>query len=377
MKILQLSKYYPPTLGGLELVAEFFSRASVLLKNEVTVIALGQTTKNYTGRFGEKVLQSKEDIKLNSSPFSLRYFLNVRKEILENRPDVIFLHLPHPYSHEIAKWIKSSSLNKNLKIVGVFHSDVVKQVHLKDAYNFHFKRHIDIYDYFVCSSKNLKNSSEILSSLPDEKVKIIPFCVDHTNIGKPVSRPEKFQAKFITIGRLVPYKGYEFLINCFNSLPYDLTIIGSGPLNKELQKLANYNIKFLGEVSEEQKFSLLNTHDALIMSSINKAEAYGMTIVEAFSLGLPVIAADIDTGVSFLVNHDKTGLKFKVQDEASLKQQIRRFESDPQLRKALSQQGYEFFQKDLNFGAFCANLETFLEACISEKPKRVPELRIG
>lgn len=377
MKILQLSKYYPPTHGGLELVAEFFSRASVVLKNDVTVVALGESTKNYTGRYGEKVLQSKEDIKLNSSPFSLRYFLNVRKEITENRPDVILLHLPHPYSHEIAKWVKSSSLNKNLKIVGIFHSDVVKQVHLKDAYNFHFKRHLEIYDYFLCSSKNLKDSSEILAALPDERVRIIPFCIDHTNIGKPISRPGKFLGKFITIGRLVPYKGYEFLINCFNSLPYELTIIGTGPLNKELQKIANYNIKFLGEVSEEQKFKLMNTHDALIMSSINKAEAYGMTIVEAFSVGLPVIAADINTGVSFLVKHEKTGLKFKVQDEASLKLQMGRLETDQQLRQAVSLQCFEFFQKDLNFGAFCANLEAFLESCIAEKPKQALELRIG
>lgn len=362
MRILQLSKYYPPTHGGLELVAEFFSRAARELGHEVSVISLGKESLTYEGRFQEKVLQGREDIKLSSTPLSLAYLLQVRRQLLTGTPDYIFVHLPNPFAHEIINWLRPIASEKKVKIVGVYHSDIVNQVHLRDAYNLHFTRHLKTYDSFICSSPNLQRSSEILSKLPEGKVKIIPFCVDHAALQKPVKRPANFQGKFIAIGRMVPYKGYEFLIKTFNELPYELTLVGQGPLKAQLQKLAKPNIRFVGEISEDKKFELLQSSDALIMSSINRAEAYGMTIVEAFSIGLPVIAANLDTGVSFLVRDGITGLKFPINDVGALTDRVELLKSDRALQDKLSQGCLAFFLKELGYDAFRDNLKSFFAA---------------
>lgn len=360
MRILQLSKYYPPALGGLELVAEFFSRAAAELGHQVGVVSLGTDTREYVGRYQERVWQCREDVKISSSPLSIQYCKRL-KQALQSReaPDIILLHLPHPMAHEVAKWFKSELKTRDVKIVGIYHSDIINQVLLRDAYNLHFRKDLELYDYFICSSPNLKNSSSILSHLGFDKVKVIPFCVDN---GQRETNPRtrQFTGKFISVGRMVPYKGYEFLIESFRSLPYELTLVGGGPLKKELQELAPRNVTFSGEVSDERKYELFSKHDALIMSSINRAEAYGMTIVEAFSVGLPVIASNVDTGVSFLVREGSTGIKFPIKDKEAFINQVRRFAADAELRGKISLGGMNLYRDQLSFQAFRENFKDFL-----------------
>ncbi len=355
MRILQLSKYYPPAHGGLELVAEFFSRAFVDRGDDVAVLALGKEDGTYQGRFGERVIQGREDIKLRSSPFSLSYLQEFRRYLRRERPDYVLVHLPHPFAHELIGWTKSLLQGSKTKIVGVYHSDIINQVFLRDAYNLHFSRSLGLYDFFVCSSPHLRRSSAILSQIPDAKMQILPFCVD-AHLA-PVARRPAFRGRFLSIGRLVPYKGYDFLIDAFRRLPYELTIIGGGPLGEKLRAMAPPNVQFTGEVSDAEKLRLLDDHDGLIMSSVNRAEAYGMTIVEAFARGLPVVASDVDTGVSFLVRDGETGLMFGIRDEASLRRKLETFGENPALIGQLALRAQEFYQRELTYDAFRRNVE--------------------
>lgn len=360
MKILQLSKHYPPTHGGLEIVAEFFSRACQDLGHETFVVSTGDKTLTYRGQFSETVFQGRENLKLNSSPLSIEYVRQVIDLVQSQSIEIILVHLPNPLAHEICKWIGPTISSKKIKIIGIYHSDIINQVVLRDLYNLYFKNHLSLYDFFVCSSPQLQASSVILSQVKEDQIRVIPFCID-PGLPQAPRGDKRFQGKFISIGRMVPYKGYEFLIRAFNDLPYELTIVGTGPLESSLKIIAGKNIKFLGSVSEEKKFELLNDSDALVMSSINRAEAFGMTIVEAFSVGLPVISSKIDTGVSFLARHEVTGLTFEVLDALDLRRQIERFASSALLRRDLSKNAYEFFQNTLSYPAFKGNVHSLLK----------------
>ncbi len=361
MKILQLSKYYPPTYGGLEIVAEFFSRAAIDLGHSVQVLSVGKNENYYRGKYGEEVWQSSEDIKVKSSPISFGFLKQFNSLLKNHTPDVVLVHLPNPFSHEVLKIFRSTIKEKNIRIVGVFHSDIINQVTLRDAYNLYFKSSIEVYDNFICSSPNLIETSPVLSSIERNKVKVIPFCIDNPEMVT-VNRPEHFTGKFLTIGRMVPYKGFEFLIDTFKKLPYELSIIGDGPLKESLVAQAPANVKFLGSISENEKFQLFSRHDALIVSSINRAEAFGMTIVEAFSVGLPVLASNIDTGVSYLVREGVTGLKFEIKNKDELIKQIERLSHSPELSKKLSRQSMEFFKSHLSYEAFRNNFNQFLNS---------------
>lgn|GEM_PF-670409 len=364
MKILQLSKYYPSTYGGVEIVAEFFSRAFIEQGHQVEVLTFGASNKRYKGTYGEDVYQAKEDIKIGSASFSVEYFLKLRKLIRDTRYDFVLVHLPNPFSHEVLKWFSKELNNNQTKILGIYHSDIINQIHLRDAYNLWFSRSLSMYDNFLCSSENLKQSSAILSKLPSGKVKIIPFCIDHHFEGKVNSGDKKYRGKFLAIGRMVPYKGFEFLINCFKDMPYELTIVGNGPLKTKLENKSPKNVFFVGEINEEKKFKLLTSHSALIVSSLNRSEAYGMTIVEAFSVGLPVIASDIDTGVSFLVQDGKTGYKFSIKDEVSFRERLHLFVNDPEKSQQMSKECVAFYDSHLTYAHFNSSLKKIInELC--------------
>lgn len=356
MKILQLAKYYPPIYGGIEIVAEFFSRALVNLGHSIDIISVGDEGKNYTGTYGEKVWQCKEDINLRSAPISASYLWRFKKHIQKQQINYILVHLPNPFAHEVIKLFSRVIKDKNIKVIGIYHSDIINQQTFRETYNFYFKQHGHLYHQFYCSSQNLKKSSSILSELPEDKVKIIPFCIDHlAHLATPISE-KKFHGKYITVGRMVPYKGFGFLIDCFSKLPFELTIVGNGPLRNELMHHCPPNVHFVGEVSEEEKYKLFAASDALIVASTNRAEAYGMTIVEAFSVGLPVISSDVDTGVTYLVQEKITGLTFPILDSKVFNEKIFEFSNKEELRQQLATNCFDFYLKNLSFETFQKNL---------------------
>lgn len=357
MNILQLSKYYPPTYGGVEIVAEFFSRAANDLGHNVSVFSFGNLNSTYIGKYNESVHQFKENIKLKSAPISIDLIKNFKSYIKENKIELILVHFPNPFMHEVIKIFKEEIKSSSIKVYGIYHSDIINQGLIKDAYNFYFERDIKLYDGFICSSKNLINSSEVLSKLSLNKVKVLPFCIENNFNFK---RQSSTEIKFLGLGRMVPYKGFEFLINVFNQLPYKLTLVGGGPLCHNLKKIAGPNIEFLGEVSEEEKYKLFSSHTALIVSSINRAEAYGMTIVEAFSAQIPVIASNIDTGVTFLVKNNETGLTFNILDKKDLQDKINYFLNSNQ--SEFSSTAKQFFDSTLSFPAFKNNFKEILNS---------------
>lgn len=47
---------------------------------------------------------------------------------------------------------------------------------------------------------------------------------------------DKKKLSLVSIGRMVPYKGFEFLIDTFSNSEFELNIIGNGPLEKKIRK---------------------------------------------------------------------------------------------------------------------------------------------
>ncbi|HOI71136.1 MAG TPA: glycosyltransferase [Methanobacterium sp.] len=124
--------------------------------------------------------------------------------------------------------------------------------------------------------------------------------------------PEKYQKlfmennsktfHFISIGRLTRQKGHWFLIRSFRRLidvhPYaKLFILGEGILRNELETLIKKlelekNVNILGE--QKNVFTFLKNSDCFVFSSL--WEGFGLVLIEALSLDLPVISTDCKAG---------------------------------------------------------------------------------
>ena len=117
---------------------------------------------------------------------------------------------------------------------------------------------------------------------------------------------------FIYVGRISEEKGIRQLINFYqndDSLN-ELKIIGDGPLKDELllKTQYNHNIEWLGELDHQKVLYFIRNARALIFPSICY-ENFPMTIVEALSMNVPVLASNIGAA-KYIITQKKEGVLY-------------------------------------------------------------------
>jgi rhamnosyl/mannosyltransferase len=143
----------------------------------------------------------------------------------------------------------------------------------------------------------------------------------------------------LSVGRLVYYKGFEYLIRAMKQVRGKLLIIGDGPLREKLRSLATElgvadKVILAGEIQNERIVSYYHASKLFALASIARSEAFGIVQIEAMAAGLPVVNTSLDSGVPFVSLHDKTGLTVPPADPDSLAAAINRLLDDPELRQS-------------------------------------------
>jgi glycosyltransferase involved in cell wall biosynthesis len=165
---------------------------------------------------------------------------------------------------------------------------------------------------------------------------------ESTVIHPPINTSRSFLATkhegyYLAVGRLVPYKRTDILIDACGKLGRKLVIVGDGPEMKPLKKRAGNQVEFLGEIDEWQLRDVYAQCRALIFAA---DEDFGMVPLEAQSYGRPVIAfgkgGSLETvrGINTRIHEQETGedavitgLFFPEQTPDSLAKAILSFES--------------------------------------------------
>lgn len=117
-----------------------------------------------------------------------------------------------------------------------------------------------------------------------------------------------------------------------------LIIAGVGSEESELKKLSTdlqlKNTEFVGRIEQEKMPEFYDQADIYLNSSI--VDNMPLSIIEAFSCGLPVVTTDAG-GIPFIVEHEETGLLVSVDDHESLAQEsIRLLENDELAQKIIA-----------------------------------------
>ncbi len=165
---------------------------------------------------------------------------------------------------------------------------------------------------------------------------------DSTIIHPPINTSQGFLATnhedyYLAVGRLVPYKRTDILVDACRELGRKLVIVGDGSEMKRLKKRSGKNVEFLGEVDESQLRNVYAHCRALLFAA---DEDFGIVPLEAQSYGRPVIAfgkgGSLETviGTYTPILEEKTGedeaitgIFFREQTAASLANAILSFES--------------------------------------------------
>lgn len=167
----------------------------------------------------------------------------------------------------------------------------------------------------------------IRAGFPKNKIIVKPNFTDSP--GSP-TLPDDQRKGVLFAGRLSEEKGVRVLLNAWKKISEPLYLAGEGPLKPLCQQAGN-NIIYLGFQSKEAFYKTLSTVKLLIVPSLWH-ETFCLVAIEAFSLGIPVIASRVGSFPELIEQHD-AGVLFSPGDENDLIQKITDLLSDPhQLR---------------------------------------------
>lgn len=131
---------------------------------------------------------------------------------------------------------------------------------------------------------------------------------------RDIAKPERKERRVVgTVSRLAPQKGLDDFLRAAllisNRFPtVRCPIVGDGPFKEDLERQVKMlglveTVEFMGH--QKDVFPILATFDVFVLPSTS--EAFGLTIIEAMSLGIPVVATRAG-GIPELVDGETTGL---------------------------------------------------------------------
>ncbi|MFH0702000.1 MAG: glycosyltransferase family 4 protein [bacterium] len=178
-----------------------------------------------------------------------------------------------------------------------------------------FRKIHKLYDkvsYFVCISEAILELA-YRSGIKREKLVLIKNCIDDSYFKIQPEYANK--GYFLFVGRLTRDKGVNYLLEAMKKLPdIELHIAGIGDeeknLKKQAEKLNLSNVKFLGfKLGKELEQEYRNCIATIL--PCNWFEAFGLTIIESFAYGKPVIASDVG-GIPEIIENGKNGITFEI-----------------------------------------------------------------
>lgn len=148
----------------------------------------------------------------------------------------------------------------------------------------------------VVKSRDYASSSPLLRRLPAGRLDVVPNGVDVDAFQLSTRR----SPDILCVGRLVPYKGVEFLLRAMPRIHAEtdarLTLVGDGPERARLAVLARelrVPVEFRGRVPAAERAAIYGAHRLTVLPSANGQEAFGIALLESMATGTPVVASDL------------------------------------------------------------------------------------
>lgn len=209
----------------------------------------------------------------------------------------------------------------------------------------------DRVDHFIAISENIRQR---IAKVYRRDSTIIYPPVD-TNRFAPSSQIEDY---YLIVGRLVPYRRIDILIEAFNKLQRPLLIAGDGRDRARLESLADANIQFLGYVPDEDLPDLLSRCRAFMWPG---EEDFGITPIQAMAAGRPVIAYAAGGALETVVP-GLTGILFHEQTPAAIVEAVESFEPS-----SVEVQGICDFAKQFDTEVFKHKISRFIDEKVGER----------
>ena len=277
--------------------------------------------------------------------------------------DIIHLHHPDPMSALAVFMVRPRA-----KIVLHWHSDIVRQKISKYLFLPLQRWLLNRADAVIVTSPNYKQSAHL--SEWRAKVHVVPIGIAadalQANPARVAEIRKCYHDRFmvLALGRLVYYKGFEYLIQAAQYLDENCVVLigGDGPyknrLNKLIKKLGlSDKVFLLGAIDDSDLANYYQACNTFCLSSIARSEAFGIVQLEAMKFAKPVVATAVHgSGVAW-VNADRvSGINVRPQDSRALAQAIAILQSQPTLAADFGKRGCRRFYESFIRAKMCVEI---------------------
>ena len=337
LRVLHVGKFYPPAPGGMEkMVQSLCEGERPGVDSQVLVANTAARTVRETWR-GVPVTRVASFGSIGSVGVCPGFPL----ALAGAARDVTVLHEPNPVAL-VSDFVTFS----RGPLVVWFHSEVVRpQWKYELLYRPFLRRVLGRASRIVVSSPRLAEYARELSDFRHKCV-VIPFGLDTSHLVETpaiATRAAEIAREFpgprvLFVGRLVPYKGVDVLIDAMAGVRHaTCLIVGDGPLRASLESHAasrgvSSRVRFLGGVPDADLVAHLHACELFVLPSVTRQETFGVVQLEAMACGRPVVSTDLETGVPWVNQHETTGLVVRPGDSAALAAAITRLLDEPALR---------------------------------------------
>jgi glycosyltransferase involved in cell wall biosynthesis len=336
MNVLQLAKFYAPAKGGIETVVLELSQGLRRRGVEVQVLCAGSAWRTQRDRSPEgiDIVRAGSLGSLQSTSMAPALVRHLRR--MAPDADVIHVHMPDPMA-ALALW----AAQPRGKVIVHWHSDVVRQRTALRLYGPLQQWLLRRADAIVATSEAYARSSPWLPAWRNKTV-VIPIGIsDHRELAqaatvRQIRQRFGYREIVFALGRMTYYKGFDVLVEATAHLPERCVVVvgGDGELLEQHRTQARKRglagrIHFVGRIPDDELPSYFAAASMFCLPSTQRAEAYGVVLLEAMAMGKPVIATEIaGSAVPWVNDSGTTGLNVPVGDARALADAVIRIATD-------------------------------------------------
>jgi glycosyltransferase involved in cell wall biosynthesis len=223
-------------------------------------------------------------------------------------------------------------------------------------------------DRFITPSRSAKDQF-VAAGFPADRLMVKP------NFIPPPPEPairERREAFALYVGRMVPEKGVQTLLDAWrraDAPPVPLVLVGEGPLGPTSDD-GDGRIRWLGRRDPTEVHALMRRASLLVFPS-EWHEPFGLTIIEAYANGLPVLAARIGAA-SEMVEPGATGFFFEPGCSDGLANAAADLLSDPEAIAVMGRRGQAKYRAEFTPDRNLEKLHAIYRAAVLDARKRLP-----
>jgi len=428
MRVLHVGKFYRPHPGGIERCSADLCAALSIRGIATALLAHAEPGTRQSSRRDhdgvDVTLAACHGLVLHT-PVSPGFPSLLRETIRRFKPDVLHLHVPNPAVFS-ALLIPAA---RKLPWVVHWHADIpldTRKRSLRLAYRVYrpweqalLRRASSV----IATSQPYLDSSEALSRWR-AKTTVIPLGIAPVQGAVPGVTPSRLDAppsplpspasgtrgsslkpsalspssvaswppgkvRILAVGRLSYFKGFDVLLRALADVEdVSLLLIGDGECRSHLHQLASElridaRVRFAGRidmdaVGEAALVAAYAGADIFCLPSTERAESFGLVLLEAMRARLPVIASAIPgSGIGFVVQDGRTGLMVAPGDAQALATALRRLAADSAERDRFGSAGAERWREHFTLDRVADQVLGLYETVLSQHSVRAAATRAG